>query len=182
MEDILNMEKQKTTPLMYVPRCDAQITSITNGESCGALETVDLNVTGAGNVTSFNWYANETGGAPLANTVTGAWTTPAIAATTVYWVAADNGTCEAYERERIVAFLNAPATLTFTPSTPLICGENNPPIQISAASTTQIGYLIDEDFEGGLGTFTENNITTNGADLLMQYHTWHPKIKYFCTL
>jgi len=144
-----------------VTRCDAQITSITNGEGCGVLETVDLNVTGAGNVTSFNWYANETGGAPIANTPTGAWTTPAIAATTVYWVAGDNGTCEAYERERVVAFLNAPATLTFTPSTPLICGENNPPIQISAASTTQIGYLIDEDFEGGMGTFTQNNITSN---------------------
>ena len=146
-----------------VSRCDAQITSITNGESCGVLETVDLNVVGAGNVTNFNWYANETGGVPLANTLTGAWTTPAIAATTVYWVAAHNGTCEAYERERVVAFLNAPATLTFTPSTPLICGENSPPIQISAASTTQIGYLIDEDFEGGLGTFTENNITSNTA-------------------
>jgi len=146
-----------------LPRCDAQITSITNGESCGVLETVDLNVVGAGNVTSYNWYANETGGAPLANTATGAWTTPAIAATTVFWVAGDNGTCEAYERERIIAFLNAPATLTFTPSTPLICGENNPPIQISAASTTQIGYLIDEDFEAGLGTFTGNNITSNGA-------------------
>jgi len=144
-----------------VSRCDAQITSITNGEGCGVLETVDLNVTGAGNVTSYNWYANETGGAPLANTATGSWTTPAIAATTVYWVAADNGTCEAYERERIVAFLNAPATLTFTPSTPFICGENSPPIQISAASTTQIGYLIDEDFEGGMGTFTQNNITSN---------------------
>ena len=25
-----------------LPRCDAQITSITNGESCGVLETVDL--------------------------------------------------------------------------------------------------------------------------------------------
>ena len=161
-----------------VPRCDAQITDITNGESCGALETVDLNVVGAGNVTSFNWYANETGGAPLATTATGSWTTPAIAATTVFWVAGDNGTCEAYERERIIAFLNAPATLTFTPSTPLICGENNPPIQISAASTTQIGYLIDEDFESGLGTFTENNITSNGAgpDAIS---TWQPRTSTF---
>jgi len=144
-----------------VSRCDAQITAITNGEACGVSEPVDLSVTGAGNVTSFHWYANETGGAELAETFTGDWTTPAIATNTVYWVAADNGTCEAYERERIIAFLNAPATLTFTPSTPLICGENNPPIQISAASTTQIGYLIDEDFEGGMGTFTQNNITSN---------------------
>ena len=161
-----------------VTRCDAQITSITNGESCGTLETVDLNVTGAGNVTSFNWYANETGGAPLATTGTGSWTTPAIAATTVYWVAGDNGTCEAYERERIVAFLNAPATLTFTPSTPLICGENSPPIQISAASTTQIGYLIDEDFEGGMGSFTESNITVNGApyDGISE---WQPRTSVF---
>ena len=161
-----------------LPRCDAQLTSITNGESCGVSETVDLNVVGAGNVTSYHWYANETGGAPLATTATGSWTTPAIGTTTVYWVAGDNGTCEAYERERIIAFLNAPATLTFTPSTPLICGENNPPIQISAASTTQIGYLIDEDFEGGLGTFTENNITSNGAgpDGISE---WQPRTSSF---
>jgi len=156
-----------------VPRCDAQITSITNGESCGLLETVDLNVIGAGNVTSYNWYADETGGAPIANTATGSWTTPAIATTTVYWVAADNGTCEAYERERVIAFLNSPATLTFTPSTPYICGENNGPIQIAAASTTQIGYLIDEDFEGGLGTFTQNNINTinAGATAISQWQS-----------
>jgi len=161
-----------------VARCDAQITSITNGESCGLLETVDLNVVGAGNVTSYNWYADETGGAPLANTATGSWTTPAIATTTVYWVAADNGTCEAYERERVIAFLNSPATLTFTPSTPFICGENSPPIQIAAASTTQIGYLIDEDFEAGLGSFTENNINTvnAGAAAISQ---WQPETSVF---
>jgi len=146
-----------------VSRCDAQITAISNGEACAANSTVDISVTGAGNVTSYHWYADEIGGAELAETFTGTWTTPSIATTTVYWVAADNGTCEAYERERVIAFLNAPATLTFTPSSPYICGENNPPIQIAAASTTQIGYLIDEDFEGGLGTFTENNITSNGA-------------------
>jgi len=156
-----------------VTRCDAQITAISNGEACGAIEPVNLSVTGAGNVTSYHWYANETGGVELSETFTGNWTTPAIATTTVYWVAADNGTCEAYERERVIAFLNDPATLTFTPSVPTICGENSPPIQITAASTTQIGYLIDEDFEGGLGTFTQNNITSNGAapDAISQWQS-----------
>ena len=145
-----------------ITRCDAQITSITNGEACGVLETVDLSVTGAGNVTSYHWYADEIGGVELdPGNTTGIYTTDPIATTTIFWVAADNGTCEAYERERVIAFLNSPAALTFTPSTPFICGENSPPIQISAASTTQIGYLIDENFEGGLGTFTENNIESN---------------------
>jgi len=161
-----------------VSRCDAQITAINNGEACAVNSTVDISVTGAGNVTSYHWYADETGGTELQETFTGNWTTPSISTTTVYWVAADNGTCEAYERERVIAFLNAPATLTFTPSIPLICGENNPPIQITAASTTQIGYLIDEDFEGGLGTFTENNITSNGAapDAISQ---WQPETSVF---
>lgn len=147
-----------------VARCDAQITSIGNGESCGTLEPVELNVTGAANVTSYNWYANETGGTPLATTTTGTWTTPPISGTTVYWVAGDNGTCEAYERERVIAFLNAPATLTFTPSVPTICGENSPPIQITAASTTQIAYLIDEEFDSGFGSFTANNIQINAVN------------------
>ncbi|MFD2915534.1 GEVED domain-containing protein [Psychroserpens luteus] len=146
-----------------LPRCDAQITSITNGEACGTDETVDLSVTGSAGVSSFRWYDSETGGTLLDTTTTGDWTTPNITATTVFWVEAYNG-CWSYERERIIAFLNAPATLEFTPTIPIICGEDSPPIEIEASSNTQIDYLIDEDFEGaGLGSFTGNNITSNGA-------------------
>ncbi|MEO8933248.1 MAG: hypothetical protein ABI295_02990, partial [Xanthomarina sp.] len=149
-----------------LPRCDAQITSITNGEACGTNESIELNVTGSTGVSSYRWYNSRKGGTPLATTPTGTWNTPIISETTVYWVEAYNG-CWSYERERVVAFLNAPATLTFIPAIPQICGENNPPIQIQASSTTQIDYLIDEDFEGsGLGSFTQNNIRNGGPAAL----------------
>jgi hypothetical protein len=137
-----------------VARCEAKLLEINNGEACGTDEPVTINVVGDTNIVSYNWYTDEIAGTLLGNTSTGDFTTPSITSTTTYWVAPVNtGGCEAYERNRVIAFLNAPALLTFTPSIPFICGENSPPVEIEATSTTQIDYLIDEDFETGLGSY-----------------------------
>jgi hypothetical protein len=144
-----------------VSRCQAELLEINNGEACGTSEPVTISVVGDSNIVSYKWYADEFGGPILGTTNTGEWTTPPVTATTTFWVTANNGVCDAYERERVIAFLNAPALLTFTPSIPFICGENSPPVEIEATSTTQIEYLIDEDFETGLGSFTNDNIEIN---------------------
>ncbi|MFL5728174.1 MAG: T9SS type A sorting domain-containing protein [Cytophagaceae bacterium] len=58
---------------------------------CG---TVSLSVSG-GNGGTYDWYANQTGGSPLAGgTATSSFTTPSICATTTYWVK-DNGLYQA---------------------------------------------------------------------------------------
>lgn len=171
-----------------IANCDARIASVTGGEICGS-GPVTLNATATPGSTSFSWYANETGGAPLATTATGTWTTPSISTTTTYWVTASNGTCESVVRTKIVAKVNPIPTLTFTPSIPEVCGENNV-ITITASGDTEVVHLINENFSGGgIGVFTNVNTDANNAtiDAITQWqnqtsvyipksNVWYPAI------
>ena len=138
---------------------EANIVTVTNGEICGP-GAVNVSVTGTAGTTQYRWYSAETGGALLASTGTGSWTTPVIAATTSYWVTAFNGSCESLVRTEVVAKISPLPTITFTPSVPEVCGENNI-VSITAGGDTELIYLIDEKFEGsGLGVFSNNHITS----------------------
>ena len=169
-------------------RCDSDVVDILNGEECGTNAVVTVGATGSAGVTEYYWYANETdrdalNPVPLrlgttfniGATQNTTWDTPSISTTTIYWVTAWNGTCESYEPERVIAFLHQPATLSFTPTLPFICGEGGPRIEIAALSNTQIEFLIDEDFNatGSLGSFTATNITSNGGSTVSQWQQ-HP--------
>jgi hypothetical protein len=149
------------------PYCDALITSITDGETCGA-GTVDLSV--ASNIVGFaryRWYDAETGGTMLAETNNGNWTTLPISTTTTYYVTAYNGTCESWEREPITAQFNPVPVLTVTPDVAdrIVCGENDM-LEISATGDVDDVFLIDEDFElGTLGAFTNVVLNDNGATI-----------------
>jgi hypothetical protein len=140
-----------------VESCAAQITSITEGFTCGS-GAATLQVMGNASATDFNWYTNETGGLPIATSATFA---PIISATTTYWVAATDGSCESLKRTSIIATLNPITELTITPATPIICGENDV-IEIAATGSTELAYLVDEDFEsGGTGVFNVVNVNNN---------------------
>ncbi|MDK2770979.1 MAG: GEVED domain-containing protein [Flavobacterium sp.] len=142
-----------------IQSCDANILTVTDGETCG-IGTVDLAVTGSPGVTQYHWYDAETGGSLIATTTTGTWTTPSLATTTSYWVTADNGHCESLVRTEIVAKVGPLPTMTFTPSTPEVCGENNV-VSITVSGDTEKVYLIDEGFDSGtLGVFTNDFITS----------------------
>ncbi|MEZ4786962.1 MAG: GEVED domain-containing protein [Flavobacterium haoranii] len=142
-----------------VEMCEANIVTVTNGEICGP-GTVNVSVTGTPGTTQYRWYSAETGGALLATTATGSWTTPAIGATTSYWVTAFNGSCESLVRTEVIAKISPLPTITFTPSVPEVCGENNI-VSITAGGDTELIYLIDENFEGsGLGVFSNDHITS----------------------
>ena len=53
--------------------------------------------------------------------------------------------------------------LTFTPSVPEVCGEDDF-IELSASASNEVAYLIDENFEGaGLGVFSNDNIRDHSA-------------------
>ncbi len=150
------------------PYCDAIITSVTDGETCGT-GTVDLSVAGTGtpSITEYRWYDAETGGTLLGTTVTGNWTTPSISTTTTYYVTAYNGSCESWVREPIVAQFNPVPVLNVTPDTPdrTVCGENDM-LEITAVGDIDDVFLIDEDFEsGGLGVFSNITIIDNGASI-----------------
>lgn len=147
--------------LTVIQSCPNVISTITPGETCGP-GTVDLSVSGSVGVTSFKWYATETGGLPIATTATGDWTTPSLSSTTTFYVTAVNG-CESLIRTPIVAKISPIPTLSFTPSNPVICG-NNAILALTAAGDTEQVYLIDEDFESGtLGVFSNVNNDANAA-------------------
>ena len=144
-----------------VASCSALVTSVTDGINCGPGK-VNLSVTGSAGTTSYRWYTSETGGTPV-NTATNSWTTPLLTATTTYYVTANNGTCESLVRTPIVANINPIPTLTFTPSNPIVCGENGV-IALTASGDKQQTYLINESFENGtLGDFINLNYVTNGV-------------------
>ncbi|OUR92679.1 hypothetical protein A9Q87_06475 [Flavobacteriales bacterium 34_180_T64] len=173
-----------------VQSCDAKITSILDGAICGP-GAATLQVTGSSGTTQFNWYDAKTGGNLVASTTSGSWS-PIISGTTTYWVTAFNGTCESLVRTKIVATLNPITTLTISPASPTVCGEDDI-IEITATGDTEIAYLIDEDFEsGGLGVFTNVNNDANNAAIdaaaewqnrtsifvpsLPEYYVWFPAI------
>lgn len=144
-----------------VASCSAVITNVTDGTTCGT-GTVNLSATSAGSPSEFRWYTTEFGGTPVATTATGTWTTPSISTTTHYWVTSFNG-CESLVRTKVTAHVSPVATITFTPSVPEVCGENNV-LSLTASGDVQQTYLVDEKFEAGLGFMTNNNIVSNGAD------------------
>jgi len=144
-----------------VASCSALITTINNGETCGD-GTVALSVTGSPGITEYRWYANSTGGSLLATTTTGSWTTPSISVTTIYYVTAFNG-CESLVRTPITAVRSPIPDVVFTPAAPVVCGENNI-ISLAVAGDIDEVNLINENFESGLGVFTNQVLNSTSAD------------------
>ena len=153
-----------------IASCNAIVTSVTNGTTCGT-GSVTLSASATGSPSEYRWYSSEFGGTPIATTATGNWTTPSISSTTTYWVTAYNG-CESHVRTKVTAIVSPLASISFTPSVPEVCGENNV-LSLTASGDVQETYLIDEDFESGLGVMTNQNIVSNGAgtDALTQWQT-----------
>jgi hypothetical protein len=153
-----------------IASCNAIVTSVANGTTCGT-GAVTLSATASGSPSEYRWYSSEFGGTQLATTPTGSWTTPSISSTTHYWVTAYNG-CESHVRTKVTAIVSPLASISFTPSVPEVCGENNV-LSLTASGDVEQTYLINEDFESGLGVMTNQNIITNGGtiDPLTQWQT-----------
>lgn len=148
-----------------VTKCNSLITSITNGETCGT-GTVNLGATATAGVTEFRWYTTATGGSYTTSPVVGSsttFTTPSISTTTNYYVTAWNGTCETQVRTLVIAKVSPIPVVSFTPASPVICGDSSI-ISLTAAGDTEIAHLINENFEGaGLGVFSNVNNDANDA-------------------
>ena len=81
------------------------------GSGC-APTSVTLNASG-GSAGQYRWYTTATGGTAITGEVNASFTTPILTATTSYFVAIDNGSCESL-RTPVVATINTP------PSVPII--------------------------------------------------------------
>ena len=146
--------------LVVVADCAAKPTFVHDGDRCDS-GVVQLGVEGAAGVTQFRFYDSLFGGNLIGSqaAVPGItyWNTPSLSATTKYYVTAWNGTCESWYRTEIVATINPTTNINVTPSVPEVCGENNI-VQITAAGDKIIDYLVNENFEGGLGTMVRFNV------------------------
>lgn len=151
--------------IKVVSDCAAKIDSVTNGSVCGANNPVTIEAVGLGNTTEYRWYATDTGGAPIAVTPIGSYTTSALANTTIFYVTAFNGSCESLERTRVIATILPTTIINFTPTAPIACGDEEV-ITINASGDFIIEEILFEDFENGLGQFSVTTPTNNsgGAD------------------
>jgi hypothetical protein len=138
--------------ISVVQDCASKIQSVTNATICGT-NTLTLGAEGLGAVTEYRWYTTETGGAPLATTVTGTWVTPIISATTTYYVTSFNGSCESLVRTPVVATVIPTTVINFNPAEPVACGEDSI-LTIDATGGNTVVELLVEDFEGLTTKFT----------------------------
>lgn len=172
-----------------VASCNAIISTVTDGRTCGS-GTVLLQATSASSgVTQYRWYSTPTGSTLVGTSATGSWTTPSITSTTTYYVTVYNG-CESLVRTAVSAIVSPIPTLTYSPTSPIVCGEDVV-LNLTATGDLEEVYLIDEKFTSGLGTFTNTNIlsTTENANSQWQnktstfvptpvtnYNVWFPAI------
>ena len=184
--NIANYGETEDYLFTVVANCSAKITSITNGFSCGT-SSVTLGATGSAGTTEYRWYSSSTGGS-YTSTTSSTWPTPPIPVTTTYYVTAYNGTCESLFRTAVVATVKPVSALTISNATPTVCGENSI-IDLDVAGTNEQVYLIDENFESGLGVFSNKSIASPNTAItnwqvrtstyVPQYPTypvWYPAI------
>ncbi|SHK98508.1 GEVED domain-containing protein [Flavobacterium xanthum] len=142
--------------LIVVADCTVNITSVVDGNRCDS-GTVVLTANGSAGTTQYRYYSARTGGVLIGTSETTSWTTPSISSNTSYYATAWNGTCESRYRTEVKAIIKPTTTITVSPSTPEVCGENNI-VTIAALGDLVIDYLVNENFEGtGFGVLTRTN-------------------------
>ncbi|MBX2901022.1 MAG: gliding motility-associated C-terminal domain-containing protein [Cyclobacteriaceae bacterium] len=105
----------------------------TGAARCGA-GTVTLTATGAA-AGQYRWYTVATGGTAIAGQTNATYATPALAATTIYYVAINNGTCEG-NRTAVTATIN---TIPGAPGTTgaSACGTSSVTLTATGAAAGQ---------------------------------------------
>jgi len=138
------------------------IAPTTTGAGICGNGTVNLTASG-GSPGQYVWYSVATGGAAIAGAVNATFTTPALAATTTYYVAINNGTCES-TRTAVIATISSPPIAPTTTGAG-ICGNGTVSLTASGGSPGQ--YVWYSVATGGTAiagavnaTYTTPAITT----------------------
>ena len=139
------------------------VLSTQNGSACGT-SIVALQATGTAGST-LNWYTDSIGGTLVGTGAT--FYTPAISATTVYYVEAANGTTCASTRVAVTATINSTSATALTVSA-------NQTVCNNAVATLTTPSNVDYDtyvWSPATGLFNDNAATTayTGGNLLTVY-------------
>lgn len=130
-----------------------------DGSTCGP-GVVTLTATGGVNG-QYRWYTVSTGGSPLAGEVNATYTTPALTATTTYFVSIHDGTCESSRTTAV-------ATVATRPGKPVITSSIAPiGNSITICSTTTLTLSAPAGFTGYLwstgATTQQITVSASGA-------------------
>lgn len=129
-------------------------TATVNGESSSCVQkSFQLIATGGSNG-DYRWYTVATGGTPDQN-VSGSFTTPVVSATTTFYLALANQTCES---------TRVPVTVTIGGQQ---CTNNSAPVIETSKETTIIGGEVSFDLED-LITDADNNVELSTLTIVTQ--------------
>lgn len=106
-----------------------------NTSRCG-VGSITLSASG-GTVGQYRWYTVATGGTHDASQTNSTFVTPALTATTSYWVAINDGTCESSRTEVIATVLPLPTAPVIQPVNPVCAGSD---ITLTATGGTDGEY------------------------------------------
>ena len=140
--------------------CAAKITAVNvnpgDGKRCGSGAVV-LSASGTG--TSYQWYTSQFSNTPIPGETGSAYTTGVLPiGTTTFYVTAVNG-CESVYRTPVKAVVSPTPTITFSQTSPDICGSASS-LSVSSSGDKEEVTLLNEGFGSTLGLFT-NQITGN---------------------
>lgn len=110
-----------TVPLTIIPSVAAPLTS--SGSACGSSSSIIVNASGGTNG-QYRWYTASSGGTAITGEVNETYITPAITATTSYYVSINDGTCESTRTEVIATVLPLPVAPVVNTINPVCLGSS----------------------------------------------------------
>jgi gliding motility-associated-like protein len=141
------------TPVTATINTPPSAPTVTGNSSCGGGSVV---LTASGGTTGqYRWYTVATGGSPVANETNSTYTTPALSATTTYYVAINNGSCES-TRASVTATIGGTG-----------CSSNHSPVINTTPASTEIGGIIEIDLED-LISDQDNNLDLGTLSVITQ--------------
>jgi gliding motility-associated-like protein len=161
-------DKYSTFALLTINPLPA-VPGATGASACGPA-SIKLNATGGG-ATQYRWYTVATNGTPIPGQTASSYNTPVISATTDYYVAINNGTCESH-RTKVTAVIN---TIPGAPVTTggSSCGEGD--ITLSASNGTAGQYRWYTQSVGG-SPFSGQTNSTYSTGLLSATKNYYVSI------
>ncbi|MBX2968405.1 MAG: gliding motility-associated C-terminal domain-containing protein [Cyclobacteriaceae bacterium] len=138
----------------------------TDAARCGT-GTVTLSAAG-GAAGQYRWYSVPTGGTAIAGQTNNTYTTPSIAATTTYYVAINNGTCES-TRTAVTATINTiPATPTTTNASR--CGTGTVTLSAAGGAAGQYRWYTVPTGGTAIAGQTNSTYTTPSLTITTTYY------------
>ncbi|MEQ9610847.1 MAG: laminin B domain-containing protein, partial [Gammaproteobacteria bacterium] len=129
--------------------------STTGGSNCGS-GSVSLSASG-GSAGQYRWYTVASGGTAIPGQTNSTYNTPVLSATTNYYVALNNGTCES-NRTLVIATINTPPLAPSTTGA-AACGASSVALSASGGSAGQYRWYTVSS--GGTAIPGQTNSTYN---------------------